>query len=278
MGELTNALSVAKAILSRSHQFEESRLHCFESADIKSFDISVKDKEARLDDAETTIVNFPRWDVRIGKFLCRHKMSLTVCRYGQRSKVWSRMTLLEVEDQEAAGISASTVGDFYKTAESLMNCTLKAAYKNYGTTLSDMGVSRELKLHYNFRFRGVNTHDENTSRLLNMYQSGQIGDLGDALDREDLSHPIAALYAFAQGVPGYLQYSSKDIASDPDWNWSILSGYDQLESLAAVLAIHTDLHMTKAECLCYSPAGVSRQVASAELATKVLLRRYAERF
>lgn len=224
------------------------------------------------------IISFPSFDVKVSKFHLTSRVSLTVCQYGRRSKIWSRASLVRCNDRPAFEMSESLTSEFFHLASTISQLLIERVYSEYKKTIVELGVATDLTELYDFCVRGVNLGDRRFKDILNGLSDLSIPYANHLLYRKEYYRVLSTFFRVALKGEGVSQKKLQKLEADPDFDLSFLEGDHKDRPVSSVVLARPKKHITLLDCVCFNDKLGFGKSLQADLASKELVQEYASRF
>jgi len=271
----TTSQRVVRYIVDHSELFLARIASCFDEFDGQPRRSS---ERIKLVSAKPPVISFPSFDVRLGEYIFRSRVSLTVCWYGRRSKIWHRTSLFRCNDQPANELSEDTTTSFYALAERLSEALIGKVFLEYRKSLQKTGLASELFKRYAIRIRGFNTGDSRTKDVIAGFSSHSISSFNQVLEQEELFSGLAGLFRLTLGKSSVTRRDIQELADSPRFDVSFLEGASNRRPVRSVVVARPGEAITYLDCVCHSSRVSFSKGLPVDLAQQELVKEYASQF
>jgi len=270
------SFKVAAEIKRQGKKFLARLVRCFD--DSGATEIIKSRENIIILPTDTPIINFPSYDIRTKEYLLCSRISVTVCQFARRSKIWSRISLRRIKGRHALELTENETDSFFHFADSLTEEIVKVTFDEYRKLLQDLRASDELYERYSFRLRGINSDDNKLRRLMQDIALRNICTLEEVIAHNDYFGALEVLFKFALNKSKVNPRLISGLKSQKDWDFSFLDGQIKKKPLRSVVMTRPETNITTINCICYNGSKRFNGYMPADLATLELLIDYASRF
>jgi|GEM_PF-6289783 len=232
----------------------------------------------KLVSVKPPVISFPSFDVRLGDYIFQSRVSLTVCWYARRSKIWNRMSLLRCNNQPANELSEDTTDSFYALAEELSKALIEEVFLEYRESLQKTGLASELFKKYAIRIRGFNTGDSRIKDVIAGLSSQSISSFNEVLKHEELFSGLAELFRLTLGRSRVTRRDIQELADSPHFDVSFLEGVSDRRPIRSLVVAQPHKAITYLDCVCHSRRVSFTKDLPVNLAQQELVNEYAGQF
>ena len=275
--ELTDAasLSVAESIRNHRELYLARLKKCF---DRHGADSTVAVEGIRLQESHPPILSFPSFDVTLGAYRFSNRVTLTVCRYARRSKIWCRSSLFRYEDRPACKLDEDAASGFVNISNGLNRMIVREVFEEYKKTIQAVGVANDLYKRYEFRIQGFNSRDPRIRLAMRGLAELSFVEAGQLLESDDYFDALGPFLRIALKRKQLSKTSVLCLRSNPDFDLSFLGGIAEARSIRSLVLARPSPKITLLDCVCFSKRTRFARGVPADLSTQELVREYACRY
>ncbi len=148
---------VARRVVEHGDEFLDAFTASTRSAGGTGYRLA-KNEETRRHHPDKRIFDFPAVDLRVEPYEIESRSSLTVCVGTRKSKLWTRLTCVGVNEADARELDVSEVKQYFERAEEVAKVALEGLLKIYRKHLTAVGIKIQQRKPYSFSFRAYNSH------------------------------------------------------------------------------------------------------------------------
>lgn len=222
------------------------------------------------------IISFKEITIDLKGFRISTRLSLTVCNYSRNSKIWSRMTLQELNGGAAFGLDNMAAKSFLVAAEEANREVIKSALDIYESIMCESGTAARLEPRYELALGGFNTDDRRLQLLFQEIENGEFSGVENLISEYDDTLSILFGLCLKQSHIDSASQSQLDRVNEIDISY--LPGTAEDSATGALVIGHPDDHCTNVGCISYDTTIDSRSTKPAERATRLLAWELGEAF
>jgi len=145
-------------------------------------EISKSGEKIEIITRDFPIVGFPAISYKVKDYSVESRNGVTVCAYGYNCKLWTRMSLLRINDGVAFGLEPEKVNEYFDFSKKFAFQKTNIIKKIYDSTLRELNINDDFENPYNLIVKTVNSSDENISDLFSRIKEGKISNVKEALE------------------------------------------------------------------------------------------------
>jgi hypothetical protein len=271
---IADSLRLADEILSRSDEFLEVVRDCADKHGMNP--LNFEPGNAVVEHKETPIIRFPKFEMRDERLCCIGSISLTACCEERRSKIWTRLSLREVDGRPAVKLATGDTQSYFELLYPMLTCFANGVTKQYEEIVKSMSLASSLEERYRFRIGGLNSSDDRLRITMDQLAARNISTLEETLEKVTESfHAYLPLFVLSSSTPPVNGSEMLGFARGPNRYMRYYEDREPRREFGSVSITETSANEARVNCLCFNAPGTSSPFTPADMATAAILNDYA---
>ncbi len=269
---------VGEEIKSKATKFLSSIVSIYKSNNISNKDIDISSESVRYRDEGAPIIDFPYYRFKWKGYRCWNRVSVTVCKGFQSSKIWSRISLERLHGRNAFNISSEEARTYFTNIEPLLCNIVHSVFKEYEKVVIKLGIAKYLTEIYNFKIGGLNTSDKFLYDFFKLVSNDEMNSFSELLESPPHLAALSPLFAMPNQEGLSIEKVIQLLTQNNNWKINLLKNDILFNKYQSVYITHNAPTVSTINCFCYNNSDTIRNNKPADDATLSVLRMFAERY